>query len=414
MRNGSKAPPSGQSSVDTGSPGGGEAAFQRVDWQEIDRSSRWISAEMLTLVIGLLVVAGLYWYDQNSGQTYLVLHWSVGNEDWLVMLGLVVFTAFVLVPLARRPRRVRNLVGRAWGRWGTLASLGVLGVVMAMGAWSVLTNFQPRLAISGDGSALYKFQPPIGFSYDMGPSEACAGEVSGAGPYDLVCHGSWEYPLGTDAWGYGIDDLIIAGAIPSVYIIFIVLGLIIPLATIVGLVAGIYGGMVDDLLMAYVDVQLSIPAILIYLLVFMFILNSMFVFLVAFGLLSWGGIARLVRSEALQRREEGFVLSARALGASRPYLIRHHVLPNVTNTVIPAMFHLIAVIILTEAGLSFLGFNPLFQSWGMTIAEGVQPHLSDPIRLWWHAGIPTAALALTVTACKVAGDGFRDILDPHQ
>lgn len=415
MSDGVESPPSSEGTDDGRADTHEEAAFKRVDWEQIDRSPRWLSAELLVLVVGLVVVGALYWYDHNSGQTYLIFHWSVKNADWLVLIGLVIFAAFLLVPVARRPRRLLRLLNRMRGRWGLLVSLGILFIVGVMGIWSTLTNFQPRLALSADQTSLFRHQPPVGFSNNLAPGNGCAGEVTGESPYDLVCHGSWEYPLGTDSWGYAIHDLIIVGSMPPVYIILLVIGLIIPIATIVGLVAGIYGGVVDDLLMAYVDVQLSVPAIIIYLLIYMFILNSMFVFLVAFGLLSWGGIARLVRSEALQRREEGFVLSARALGASRPYLIRHHVLPNVTNTVVPAMFHLIAVIILTEAGLSFLGFNPMFQSWGMTIGEGVQvPMLSDPIEYWWHAGFPAVALALTVAACKVAGDGFRDILDPHQ
>ena len=189
------------------------------------------------------------------------------------------------------------------------------------------------------------------------------------------------------------------------------LGLIAPLATVVGLAAGYYGGRVDDALMTYVDAQISVPAILIYMVAYMFFFNSMAVLLVAFGLLSWGGIARIVRSETLQRSEEGYVLSARAIGARDRYVLRRHLFPNVTNTVVPATFHLIAILVLTEAGLAFIGFHASFQSWGMTISEGV---FYGATRAWWISALPAAALAVTVVALKVAGDGMRDVLDPRR
>jgi peptide/nickel transport system permease protein len=143
---------------------------------------------------------------------------------------------------------------------------------------------------------------------------------------------------------------------------------------------------------------------------YMFFLNSMAMLLVAFGLLSWGGIARIVRSETLQRREEGYVLSARAIGARDRYVLTRHLLPNVTNTVVPAAFHLIAILVLTEAGLAFIGFHASFQSWGMTISEGV---FYGSTTAWWISAFPAITLGVTVIALKRAGDGFRDVLDPR-
>ena len=188
------------------------------------------------------------------------------------------------------------------------------------------------------------------------------------------------------------------------------LGLIVPLATTVGMVAAYYGGRIDDLLMAYVDVQLAVPAVLIYMIAYQFFFNSMAMLLVAFGLLSWGGIAQIVRSEALQRSEEGYVLAARSVGAPDRYVLRRHLFPNITNTVVPATFHLIAILVLSEAGLAFLGFHASFQSWGMTISEGV---FYGSTQGWWNSAFPAVAIALTVGALKIAGDGFRDVLDPR-
>ncbi len=384
---------------------GERAAFERVDWNDIDSGwRRWVSVERLLLVLGVLWLADLFRYHRSDGGAYLVMRWHVGLEDWLMLLAAVVITAYVVVPLVRNRRQTKRYLGRLRGRWGTVLSLVYLAGIMVLGFQAQLRNTRPELTHD-------RYQPPVGTSIDREHIRDCVGETTGDGPWEGVCQGTWEYPLGTHRFGFQMTDLLSLGARPTLYIILVTIGLIVPLATIVGLVAGYYGGLVDDLLMAYVDAQLSLPAILIYLVVYMFVLNSMFVFLVAFGLLAWGGIARIVRSETLQRREEGYVLSARAIGSSRWYVIRRHIFPNVTNSVVPATFHLIAIIILTEAGLSFLGFHPMEWSWGETIGNGLQH--APPIDAWWTTTFPAIALAVTIIACKVAGDGLRDVLDPR-
>lgn len=382
------------------------AEFERVDWDEIERGWRHrVSTERAVLFVGLLAVVGLLWSHRSDGGAYLVMRWNVGWEDWVLLLSTVVLTAYVLVPLVRNRHRARRYLGRLRGRWGTLLSLGYLGLVLLFGFQALLGDLRPDLTLD-------RYQPPVGASISTEHIRDCVGETTGDGVWDGTCYGTWEYPLGTHRFGFEMTDLLALGARPVVYIVLVTVGLIVPLATVVGLVAGYHGGLVDDLLMAYVDAQLSLPAILVYLVAYMFVFNSMFVFLVAFGLLAWGGIARIVRSETLQRREEGYVLSARAVGSSRWYVIRRHIFPNVTNSVLPATFHLIAIVILTEAGLSFLGFHPMEWSWGQTIGNGLQ-HPPDPIDAWWTSTLPVVALAVTVASCKVAGDGLRDVLDPR-
>ncbi len=381
------------------------AEFERVDWNEVDGGWRGrLSAERIILVVGLLALGGLLWHHRSMGETFLVMRWNVGWEDWLLLLSAVVVTAYVVVPLVRNWRRTRRYLGRLRGRWGTVLSLAYLGGVLVLGFFALLRNVRPELTLD-------RYQPPVGISIDREHVRDCVGETTGDGPWEGVCQGSWEYPLGTHRFGFEMTELLALGARPVVYIVLVTVGLIVPLATVVRLVAGYYGGLVDDLLMAYVDAQLSLPAILVYLVAYMFVFDSMLVFLVAFGLLAWGGIARIVRSETLQRREEGYVLSARAIGSSRWYVIRRHIFPNVTNSVLPATFHLIAIVVLTEAGLSFLGFHPMEWSWGETIGNGLQH--PPPLAAWWTSTLPAVMLAVTIVSCKVAGDGLRDVLDPR-
>nr|WP_256531693.1 ABC transporter permease subunit [Halovivax cerinus] len=145
--------------------------------------------------------------------------------------------------------------------------------------------------------------------------------------------------------------------------------------------------------------------------------------LVTFGLLSWDGVARLVRSETLQRREAGYILVARSLGGSASYIGRRHIIPNVTNTLVPAVFHLLALLVLVEAGVAFLGFHHVeTYSWGSTIQEGIDPPWFklgagfeiDPHEIWWVSTFPTIALAVTLVSLKLVGDGLRDALDPKR
>ena len=383
------------------------ASFERVDWDDIHVDRSRLSAERGALLVGLFIVAVLFASHHRSDQTFLVLRWNVGWEDWLVMIALVVVTAYVLVPLARQPKRAGRLLWRLRGRWGTVVSTVVFAGVLLVGAWAILTGY--RALIPWEVS-IDQLQPPVGTTVPRTNARDCVAplvEQAGAS----VCRGTWMYPLGTDSSGYLLTELLVMGTRPVFYATIVTVGLIVPLATVVGVVAGYYGGLVDDVLMAYVDIQLSFPALLVYLVIYMYVLNSMFVFLVAFGLLSWGGIARIVRSETLQRREAGYVLSARATGASGPYIVRQHLVPNVSNSAIPAAFHLIAIIVLTEAGLSFLGFTPLDQSWGHSIERGFTR--ANPIAHWWIASFPAIAIAITVVSCKVIGDGLRDVLDPR-
>lgn len=399
---------------DSGPPSSDEAALEQVDWDEVSDSRRLLTAERAALGIGLVVVALAYVYFRTQRRSYLMLQWSIGYEDWLMLIAVVLIIAYLLVPMVRNRNRIVRLLRRLVRRPPTaLSALFLLGL-LALSLWVVLQGFQPSLGSIEEGWSIDQNQPPVGTStsYTFAGTD-CVGDVTGNVP-DRACHGTWEYPLGTDNWGYDMIDLLIVGAHPFGYLSLITVGLIVPLATIVGMTAGYYGGRVDDLLMSYVNVQISVPAILIYMVAYMFVLNSMAILIVAFGLLSWGGITRIVRSETLQRREEGYVLSARAIGAPDRYILRRHLFPNVTNTVVPATFHLIAILVLTEAGLAFIGFHASFQSWGMTIAEGVF-YGADRGTLygWWNSTFPAITLALTVVALKVTGDGLRDILDPR-
>jgi peptide/nickel transport system permease protein len=154
-----------------------------------------------------------------------------------------------------------------------------------------------------------------------------------------------------------------------------------------------------------IDAQQTVPAIVVYLLIVSLSSRSLALFVVLFGVFSWGSAARLVRSETRQRRELGYVLAARNLGADSGHLLRRHLLPNVSNAVVTAAAHLVPILVLTEAAIAFLELtNPDLLSWGRTVVAAQH---------WWVGPPAVLALAAMAVSCKVVGDGLRDALDPR-
>lgn len=390
--------------------------FEDLDWDEISRSKRPVTAERATLIVGVALLALGRAYQELSAGLYLIGDWRPATVDWVFLLAATVLAAYVLIPIAKRLRRRRVSLRDTLRRRPAVALSGafVAGLVF-VGAVGPALGGSPPLRFQ------HAFHPPVGFASTVPPQECLGAETGDA--FDRVCHGTWEYPLGTNKRGHPLGFLLIEGARTAAYVTVISAAFIVPLAAAVGVVAGIRGGVVDDLLSSYVDVQLCIPALLLYFIGYAYYGPSLLLLLATFGLLSWGGVARLVRSEVIQRREEGYVLVARSLGASGAYVARRHVLPNSTNTLVPAVFQLLALFVLIEAGVAFLGFHEVgTYSWGSTISEStnaavagqLQERAEQPAyRIWWASTLPAAALTATLVAFKTLGDGVRDALDPR-
>ena len=399
-------------------------AFEQVDWSGYDGSGRRRSPELVTFLVGLVVLAFVYLYDRFVAHVYLVADWQLARVDYVFLVGSLVLVAFVGVPAVRNRERTAQITASMTDRPVSLAALGILCFIALLGLVG-----QPLL-----GSPTFRyhhsFHPPYGFSLPRAMVGRCVGEVTQGEGITSYCHGTpLTYPLGANSQGLSMHWLTARGARTALYVAVFTAAFVVPLAAVVGAVAGFRGGLADDLLMSYVDVQLSIPAIVVYFIGYMYWNPSLLLLLVTFGLLSWGGIARIVRSEVLQRREAGYVMVARSYGASSWYILRRHVLPNSTNTLIPSIFQLIALLILVEAGVAFLGFQEAgVYSWGTTIAQGADPvgadpHASfqfavgdepvEPHDVWWISTIPALTLSLTVVSFKLVGDGLRDALDPR-
>ncbi|MCL9814890.1 ABC transporter permease [Natranaeroarchaeum aerophilus] len=389
--------------------------FENVDWSEITASKQRLSTERAFLVVGILAVFVVYLSDRFVANAYLIGTWNPGLIDWAFLLSSVIVVAYGVVPLIKRRRAVQSELAQLRSRPIVFGALGFLCGVCMLGLLGPGLVSNPGLRFE------HAFHPPVGFSTEI-PRVECVGSVTGP-PLDSSCHGSWTYPLGTNERGFGMGYLLIRGSRVTVYILVIAVAAIVPLAAAIGAIAGLHGGIVDRLLMSYVDLQLSIPAIVAYFIGYTYWNPSLLLLVSAFAVLSWGGVARLVRSEVLQRRERGHIRVARSLGASNRYIIARHIIPNITNTLIPAVCQLLALLILFEAGIAFLGFHHIeLYSWGSVISESVNAEIASHLqtraeypayRIWWVSTLPALALTTTILSLKLVGDGLRDILDPR-
>jgi peptide/nickel transport system permease protein len=326
------------------------------------------------------------------------------------------------------PRTVRNL--RKEFRNSLLAKIGVALVVAAI----LVAAFAPLLAPHDptnqnlDKSNL----PPIGFSKETTEtsSEMVNGSIEVVNETVFV-EADPAHPLGTDSLGRDMLSRVIYGARTSLLVGLFGTAIAAIAGVTVGLVAGYYGGKVDDALMRSADVMLAFPSLVLAVaLVGLFGKAAVRVpdplvaigiepgmpasfalpgtVILVVGLVNWVWFARVARGEALSIEGEEYVKAARSVGADDGFILRKHVLPNSVTPILVLATIQIAAIILLESALSFLGFSGTTLSWGFDIAQG-RGYLASS---WWISTVPGVAIVLTVIGINLVGDWLRDALDP--
>jgi peptide/nickel transport system permease protein len=217
--------------------------------------------------------------------------------------------------------------------------------------------------------------------------------------------------LGTDGIGRDVLSGMIHGSRIALSIGFVSMFFALLIGILLGALAGFYGGWVDIVISRLIEAVLTLPLFfLIITIVAMVQQGSIWLIMVIIGLTGWTGIARFTRSEFLRVRNLDFVSAATALGFKDDRIVFRHVLPNALAPVLVSAAFGVAAAILTEAGLSFLGFGvpPTVVTWGSLLNDA-----RNDIHAWWLAVFPGFAIFLAVVAYNLVGDGLRDALDPR-
>ena len=216
--------------------------------------------------------------------------------------------------------------------------------------------------------------------------------------------------LGTDRLGRNLLSRMVIGARNSLSVALMAILFAAAVGTTLGLISGYVGSWVDVVIMRFVDIMLSFPAILVALIFVVTIGASFWMVVSILALLLWAQFARLVRGEVLSWKERDFVALAKVAGASTPRIIVSHVLPNIFNSVVVLATLQVGWAIVIESALSFLGAGipPPEPTWGNLVAEGRDVLDSA----WWISVFPGLAIMLVVLSFNLFGDWLRDILDP--
>jgi peptide/nickel transport system permease protein len=264
--------------------------------------------------------------------------------------------------------------------------LSIVGLVL-VSLLLILALFGPLLApypqhLSGEVNSAKRFMPP-----------------------------SAEHWFGTNEVGQDILTMVMAGAQISLLCGIAVIILATVMGTLIGIVAGYFGRWVDEVLMRFTDLVLTLPALILAMAIAASLGPSIPNMTLALALAWWPGFARIARGEVLAKKEELFVLGARAQGASAWRILFRHILPNITSPIIVKMSLDVGFAILAVASLGFIGIGvrPPTPEWGvmLSVSRSNLPHF------WWTAVFPGLAIFLSVLGFNLLGDGLRDVFDPR-
>ncbi len=279
----------------------------------------------------------------------------------------------------KTPARVIQFIKR----WPIIPGVIMLVIVVGAVFAPVIAPYEPR-----DGDLRARHIPPVWLE-----------------------GGSTAHLLGTDNLGRDMFSRLLFGARISLFVagVAVLFGLVA--GTLTGVVAGYFGGMVDEVLMRLVDLWASLPFLLIALIVAISVGPSLWMVMALLAVSSWSSGSRNIRGEVLSLRTREYVEMARVMNASNYRIIWRHLLPNVMHVVIVITTLRTGSLIIAEAGLSFLGVGvpASIPTWGLMIAQGQQFLTTS----WWMSITPGVAILLTVMSFNFLGDWLRDRFDPR-
>ena len=228
---------------------------------------------------------------------------------------------------------------------------------------------------------------------------------------DRLLAPSFAHPLGTDELGRDTLTRIIFGARISLTIGLIPTLISMFIGTILGLVAGYFGGKIDFIIMRFADIMLAFPSLLLAMVVMYTMGGGLINIFIALSLVNWASTSRVVRSETLSLSKKEYVEAAKSMGVGNATIILRHILPNCIPTLVVLFTLSIPSAILSESSLSFLGVGaqPPTASWGLMVVSAKKYLFTQPVMVL----APAIAIMTVVLAFNFLGDGLRDILDPY-
>jgi len=222
-----------------------------------------------------------------------------------------------------------------------------------------------------------------------------------------------EHPFGTDSMGCDVYYGVIWGTHISILMGTVIVGITVLIGSILGAMAGYFGGKLDDILMRITDVFLSLPSLILAMAIVVSLGRTLENIMFALIIVWWPAYTRIVRGQALAVRENKYVEAARAVGASEARIVWKHILPNCISPIIIQATMDFGSVVLTAAALSFIGFSyagATTTEWGMMVSAGCRDITSGQ---WWTATFPGLAIFFFVLGFNLFGDGLRDLLDPR-
>ena len=236
-------------------------------------------------------------------------------------------------------------------------------------------------------------------------------------PYEQILNDrllapSMTHWFGTDSLGRDIYSRVVYGARVTLTIALLVAAISTPLGMLMGIVAGYLGGMTDEILMRLADVFLAFPRLILAIAFAAALGPGVENAIIAIAIAHWPSYARLARAETLNVKNNDYIQAMRVLGAGKARIMAGHILPLTLSSIIVRMSLDMGTIILTAAGLGFLGLGaqPPMPEWGLMVSDGRQ-FLVDQ---WWVSTLPGLAILVVVMGFNLLGDGIRDVLDPRQ
>jgi len=324
-------------------------------------------------------------------------------------------TAPVFAPGLEAPDAPRQTRWQQFWRLFRRNGMAILGLVIFIAFFAIALL---GLALTSGSSP--KFDPSVIRLQEKLRPPFSAPNLASLRPHEVPALG-W-YLFGTDDLGRDVFSRMLQGAWVSLTVGFVAVGLSVCIGILLGGIAGYYGHRplfarflptltFDSLIMRLVDIMLCFPSFFLILTVVAILPPSIYNIMIVIGLTSWMGTTRFVRAEFLSLREQDFVSAARALGIGNLRIIFRHIMPNAVAPVLVSATIGIAGAMLTEAGLSFLGFGvpPPHATWGNILSDGKRFIFDAP----WLTFIPGTAILLVVLAFNLFGEGLRDVLNPR-